>query len=132
MLLIVVDDDFSSNFFLQRMERTSIDADPLHSREEMQRIAALEGTVETLPYATKEMMDELNAKGCTPLHWAIWRCFHQQEQAKAEEAKQTIRLLLRSGADPNAAIAATAPPAPPVDAMDEEGAPINKYLFNII
>ncbi|ELR16935.1 SPRY and ankyrin domain containing protein [Acanthamoeba castellanii str. Neff] len=94
------------------MERTSLDADPLNSVEMHRSVS------ETFVQDNTKMMDELDAKGCTPLHWAIWRCFHQKKE-KAEEAKQTIRLLLRSGADPNAAIAAAAPP--PVDAMDEEG-----------
>jgi hypothetical protein len=103
------------------MERTSIDADPLNSVDR--------SVSETFVQDNTKMMDELDAKGCTPLHWAIWRCFHQKKE-KAEEAKQTIRLLLRSGADPNAAIAAAAPP--PVDAMDEEGAPRNIKIYFLI
>jgi hypothetical protein len=83
--------------------------------------------------ATMMQIDGVDAKGCTPLHWAIWRCHqqhqlhqHQEQLQPQEDGLQTIRQLLSRGANPNAAVGGVVSahqattPAKGDDAMDEE------------
>jgi hypothetical protein len=98
------------------------------------RVGAGAGSAEsadaTAATATMMQIDGVDAKGCTPLHWAIWRCHqqhqlhqHQEPLQPQEDGLQTIRQLLSRGANPNAAIGgvvSASHQAKGDDAMDEE------------